>query len=272
MDGVEYLTGFGPDAVPWPLRLRRPPPWLARHVLFYAMHGVTGGFRTTSVPHHMATMVVDVGDPTLASPVFGVFDRPQDLEVPGHWRGVSVILTPWSAGALFRLDMHTLTNSCVRLGDLAGPRSTDLSYALAAEPDWPRRFALLDRTLAGWFDGLPAPSPEVVAAWTRLVADPTRIAVDQLARDVGWSRRRLEMRFRDQVGVPPRTVGRISRFHHAVRQALVSDLQLGEVAAACGYYDQAHLTRDIRALTGRTPTQLLAGLSHSSKTAPPTDG
>ena len=34
--------------------------------------------------------------------------------------------------------------------------------------------------------------------------------------------------------------------------------RLGEIALDCGYYDQAHLNRDFRALAGSAPTDHLA--------------
>ncbi len=48
-----------------------------------------------------------------------------------------------------------------------------------------------------------------------------------------------------------------------------------DTALACGYYDQAHLVRDMRQFSGEAPSALVNGgelarhfLSHSSKTAP----
>lgn len=41
-------------------------------------------------------------------------------------------------------------------------------------------------------------------------------------------------------------------------QALWSSASLAEVAAQAGYADQAHLSREVRALTGRSPAALRA--------------
>jgi transcriptional regulator GlxA family with amidase domain len=76
---------------------------------------------------------------------------------------------------------------------------------------------------------------------------------------VGRSGRYLELRFRDQVGVPPKTAARVLRFQHALSVATGSSRPAwSQVAAQCGYVDQAHLNREFRQLAGCTPTELLA--------------
>lgn len=62
------------------------------------------------------------------------------------------------------------------------------------------------------------------------------------------------------VGLSPKRMARLVRFDHAA--ALLSRPATGGlagVAAAAGYYDQSHFTNDVRAFTGLTPRQLLAG-------------
>ena len=88
--------------------------------------------------------------------------------------------------------------------------------------------------------GTPRGAPEVAAA--RLEA-PGPFAV---------SERRLRRRFVQAVGYGPATYLRVARFQRAV--ALASRVPgLAALAAAAGYSDQAHLSRDCRALTGLTP-------------------
>ncbi|MET8850660.1 helix-turn-helix domain-containing protein [Amycolatopsis sp. NPDC004625] len=64
--------------------------------------------------------------------------------------------------------------------------------------------------------------------------------------------RRLRRRFVQAVGYGPATYLRVSRFQRAVTLAPRTP-GLAALAAAAGYADQAHLSRDCRALTGRTP-------------------
>ena len=84
-----------------------------------------------------------------------------------------------------------------------------------------------------------------------------RVAIAGLARELGWSHRRLIARFRDQVGLAPKRVSRIVRFERTL-QAIAAEPggQLARVAAACGFADQAHLAREVADLASLTPTQL----------------
>ena len=86
-----------------------------------------------------------------------------------------------------------------------------------------------------------------------------RAAIGALAGELGWSHRRLIARFRDADGMPPKRVARILRFERLT--ALIgADPAFGwaRAAAECGFADQAHLVREVRDLSGLTPTRLLA--------------
>jgi AraC-like DNA-binding protein len=73
-----------------------------------------------------------------------------------------------------------------------------------------------------------------------------------IASQAGISLRQLERRFADEVGLPPKTFARIVRLQRALRQ-IRDGLALGEAALACGYFDQAHMTRDFSRLAEMSP-------------------
>jgi AraC-like DNA-binding protein len=55
------------------------------------------------------------------------------------------------------------------------------------------------------------------------------------------------MCLRRESGVPPKLFARILRFDHAIRLMRRDQVpSWAELADACGYADQAHLTRDFR--------------------------
>ena len=79
--------------------------------------------------------------------------------------------------------------------------------------------------------------------------------IASLAERIGRSRRHLATRFREQVGLPPKTVARIFRFRRAL-ELLGSGSGFADVAYECGYFDQAHLNRDFRQFAGTSPGEL----------------
>ena len=79
-----------------------------------------------------------------------------------------------------------------------------------------------------------------------------------LADAVGLSERQLHRRCLAAFGYGPKTLHRVLRFQNALGRARAGD-DLARVAHECGYADQAHMARDVSALSGTTMTTLLAG-------------
>jgi len=94
-----------------------------------------------------------------------------------------------------------------------------------------------------------------------LLADP-RARAEDVAAEVGLSMRQLRRRCHAVVGYGPKTLQRVLRFRRFVAR-LDAGLPRGRdahdlaaLAALAGYADQAHLTRECRALAGLTPAAL----------------
>ena len=84
------------------------------------------------------------------------------------------------------------------------------------------------------------------------------MSISRIADGVGWSHKHLIARFRQHVGLAPKTASRLIRFDGVLRRLERSPLDWAQLAADAGYADQAHLVRDFRAFTGTTPTRFLA--------------
>ncbi|WP_410634413.1 helix-turn-helix domain-containing protein [Amycolatopsis sp. cmx-4-83] len=85
---------------------------------------------------------------------------------------------------------------------------------------------------------------------------PRGASVEDPAEPATVGERRLRRRFVQAVGYGPATYLRVARLQRAIALAPHAP-NLAALAVAAGYSDQAHLSRDCRALTGLTPRAYL---------------
>ncbi|MEV0528611.1 helix-turn-helix domain-containing protein [Streptomyces sp. NPDC050439] len=177
-------------------------------------------------------------------------------EHSGDLYGVEVTVAPWAAFTLFATAMHEWAERIVDPTDLLGRRVNDLSEVLACLPGWEERFQLLDTVLGQWWQEGPACSPRVVWAWNELRRSAGAVPIGLLAQRTGWGWRQFDDHFQRQIGLPPKTAARIMRLHRALR-LLLGGTTGAQVASACGFSDQAHMSREVRRMTGFPPSRLL---------------
>lgn len=249
----------------------RVAPFVAS-VVGYRTVGFPPGVHV-GLPSPALTMIVSLGDPVhVSSPrpggapgrftalAGGLHDAPALVRHDGNQFGIHLELTPAGSRALLGVPAAALAGRVVSLSDLLGERTDELVARVAAARTWEDRFAALSAVLARSAGARSlAVAAEVAVAWDLLVGSRGRVRVDEVAREVGWSRRHLSARFSAEFGLPPKAVARIARFDRA-RQLLTATpgRQIATVAADCGYADQAHLTRDWRQLAGSAPRRWLA--------------
>lgn len=229
--------------------------------------GVPSGHLTFILCVEGAVELLQMPDParppgTFAALVGGLHDAPAVVATGQAQTGLQLRLTWRGARALLGTPAGELAGDVVDLGALLGRASTELVERLAETPAWPSRFTLLDAaftTLAGRGRGEHGVRPEVGYAWDRLEETGGLLRIEELAREVGWSRRHLAEQIRRETGLPPKAAARVIRFERAC-DALRSPTRpsLARVAAEHGYADQAHLSRDFRDLAGSTATAWLA--------------
>ncbi|TNM50273.1 AraC family transcriptional regulator [Nocardioides albidus] len=246
------------------------PPALRPHVVARTPYDVDFGAPGThrGLPSTTITLVLPLDDPLRVSwarsagslhaawaSLSGLHTEPAAIHHDGSQRGIQLALSLDGARMLLGRPAADLSGALTDLDETGVPTELrQLPERLHDLPSWPARVALVDRTLARLAAraGDPAPRAEVAHALALL----TRGArVEEAAAEVGYSRRRLGSLVRAECGLTPKAYQRIARLEAARR--LLGRRPLAEVAAACGYADQAHLAREWSALAGCAPTTWL---------------
>lgn len=210
------------------------------------------------LPDGSAHLIFELGERTSAI-ALGASVRPHEVRLFGTLEQVSVRLPPGAASALLTVPAAEITDRQVPLAELWGNTAVELLERLAAAPldERPRLIAAdLGKRLArdrANVDMRAARAAKVIAA------QPAGTRVADWSRALGVTERRIEQLFARDVGLTPKRYARLGRFRRAV-DVLCERRQegLAEIAAVCGYYDQAHMTNEFRSIGHATPTQLAA--------------
>jgi AraC-like DNA-binding protein len=253
--------------VDWAARAPHPAlRYLVRRYAGYTQHGVSLAVHR-GLPGRSVTLVISLADPirliggpgaecgprSLQAIVGGLHLGPALIEQDPYQCGLHLELNPVGLRALLGVPATELTSDVVDLADMPVPWARTLTEQLAAQPDWASRFNLLDTRLTAALRPVRL-ADEIQWAWRRMVAGQGGRAVTELADEVGWSRRHFTERFAREVGLGPKQVSRLIRFERGT-ELLRARYSLADVAAAAGYYDQAHFSNEWRALAGCSPSE-----------------
>lgn len=91
---------------------------------------------------------------------------------------------------------------------------------------------------------------------SKIINSRGNIKVQQLADDTGYSTRYINMLFNNEVGVSPKTFGKIIQFQNAIQ--IINHNQsakLTGVGEEAGYFDQAHFIREFKKHIAMTPKE-----------------
>lgn len=227
-----------------------------------------------AVPRPEIEIVVRIG-PAVPGGVdayaFGARQRVRRKRVQGVRRAVSARLGLGTPQAVLGVPASAVAGEIVALEDLWGSRAVRRLYErIATARDASEAASALDRAIA---EQLPitaaAPSSVTLAlAAAARLRTPTGVIanVGEVAEGLGVSERHLRRVFRDAFGLAPKAFARLARFDSALRAAArrPAPETWASIAVGAGYYDQAHLIAEFRAIADATPRALLGELRASS--------
>ena len=178
---------------------------------------------------------------------------------PQDWVGREEPADAWvpeMASSLLRADAEAQKVSS------EAPSETT-STSRASESSAEQRMNFIDHGLARIEFDSARLDHDIVAAAFRLLGAGANSSVGAIAQSVGLSDRQFRRRFRQAVGLSPRAFRRARRIRLALEQAVLpSSTAWIELAGSHGYADQAHLCREFRRTTGRTPRSYVESVGH----------
>jgi AraC-like DNA-binding protein len=150
-------------------------------------------------------------------------------------------------------------NGVALLGPEVGVTADVLLRDVLAEDDDESRARVLDAALAPNAPAPPAAYLDLLELLGHMAGDRGLVRVDQVARLAGRSARSVQRLFASYVGVSPKAVlarYRLQDAAAAIDAGQVDDL--ASLASSLGWFDQAHFSRDFRAVVGMPPSAYLA--------------
>ncbi len=250
----------------------RPSPDLASHVACTWTRIVgarTENERDPIIPDGCVD-VIAYGDapPHVAGPA----TETQWVALPPGSVITGIRFCPAAARDILHCSMEDLRNAEADLAAVCDGRGVALRHDLDAASTPHDKRDVLERWTRDQLRAGRGRDAAVVTA-ARLLARAGS-TVDDAAVQLGWSVRRLHRQFVAACGYGPKLLQRVLRLQRALRLAhgpervtddashraggLATPGSLTALAAAAGYADQAHMTREFRALTGFTPRDYLS--------------
>ena len=247
------------------------PPALAHHIR--CLWRMSGSATDTSAPEPIipdgcSEIVLNFGDAFIRHTSAGSHRQPRSLVAGQITRAIriqpsggvdiwGIRFQPWAAAPMLGFSGIEMRDCLTAIDDVA----PSLSVELQAAADTTSTTSRYDRIVQVLTLRLARARP-VDARLPSLAAliverrDP--LTVRAVAREAGLGVRRVQQLFRDDVGLSPKQLHRITRFQRALALGRAHQrLTWSAIASRAGYCDQAHLIHESCEIAGCTPTELL---------------
>jgi AraC-like DNA-binding protein len=185
-------------------------------------------------------------------------DTAPQLVDPAMATIVGIRFAPGAATRWLGIPMSELVNCRVDLSELWGSRADAIADSLRAAQSTQETVLRFEAVLSDIAPTIRCPDVSMALAFRRLANLGQHSCVASLAYELNISERTLRRQCQHHFGYGPKTLERILRFQRFLKLARqVPEIGLGALAFAADYADQAHLSREVKALSGVSPGMLM---------------
>ena len=172
---------------------------------------------------------------------------------------IGVELTPKGLYHLFNLSMHEITNRMVSFEELFGPPGARLQTRVGDAEDPQEKITLLQTALMHLLQKNEKEYALLDHTLDMLAQTHGMMRVQELAAHIGYTKRYLDMLFKEHIGVSPKSLASILRFQEVYQgwmQQKSPTFFRNHWSAY--YYDQSHFIKEFKRFTGFTPQHYTA--------------
>lgn len=185
----------------------------------------------------------------------GIQNNPRTICSPAADTGtIGVELTPKGLYRLFHLSMSELTDRIYSFEDLFGAWGRRLQILLGEIEEPAAKIAQLQIALTHLLYQNTNDFSVLDHAIEIMIRSHGMIRIQALASETGYSRRYLDMLFKEHVGLSPKSLASILRFQSIYQRWTQVNLRpFSKDSLYAHYYDQAHFIKEFKRFTGYTP-------------------
>lgn len=159
---------------------------------------------------------------------------------------------PWAARSTWRMNMGELTDQAVDCADVGDAFFKVLEEKINAQTKVQQMIQVVESFLRKRLYHYQKSDLQVVVQ--QIFQQPHCSFLPVFSN----SQRRLEQRFREEIGISPKMLQRTVRLNQSIQLMLQNPrLRLTDIAYKMGFYDQSHFIQDFRKFTGFSPSSFL---------------
>lgn len=216
----------------------------------------------TLLPNACGTISLAYNGNSLSAELWGVSLNPFRLGVEpnGYQILVLVKLTHVGLYQITKMNQKEFVNKRVRLEDVDTGLYRELAEAFLCAKTPDMLVEMCEKVMYSRIEK-EIVSDELIYATKSISKSNGLLRVSEVAGETGYSERHLNRLFQSQIGMSIKQYLGLARFNYVMRNIQMSPTLFSSLSQKAGYFDQAHLDKDFKKISGISPLHFKNNMS-----------